>query len=192
MNRTCKCGTKFAVRKGRESTSFYCSRKCFAQHYIYSDATRLKMRKSHLGLHAREKHPFWKGKILRDGYWYIKTYNHPNGGKQGYVAEHRLVMEAHIGRYLTRKEVVHHKNHIPTDNRIENLELCESAGQHTLKHHPEVCERGLEAARKKPINTSGLKYGHGWNKGLKRGDSYSMSSIAKIRDQELGTTNSMS
>lgn len=86
------------------------------------------------------------GRIKRGQYWYLYIPTHPLAGKQGYYAEHRLVMEAKIGRYLTKKEVIHHINHDAGDNRVENLELCESAGIHSAKYHPEVLSKLLKAS----------------------------------------------
>ena len=76
-----------------------------------------------------------KGYRVTDrGYVYIRAPDHPCAGKDGYVAEHRLVMEAHLGRYLQASEVVHHINGVKNDNRIENLEL-KDFGEHTAEHN---------------------------------------------------------
>lgn len=78
---------------------------------------------------------FWgNGRRKCQGYIHIYKPSHPSATKRGYVPEHRLVMEQYLGRYLTKKEVVHHKNRIRDDNRIENLELMESQSAHYTEH----------------------------------------------------------
>ena len=64
-----------------------------------------------------------KGYKLKEGYKYILKKGHPNSAKNGYIAEHVLIMTEYIKRPLDNKETVHHKNGIRDDNRIENLEL---------------------------------------------------------------------
>lgn len=74
----------------------------------------------------------WKGGKYMDkrGYIHVKKPNHPYSDMNGYVREHRLVIEEYLSRYLEPSEVVHHKNGVKNDNRIENLELFSSSGNH--------------------------------------------------------------
>lgn len=72
----------------------------------------------------------WKGGRNKHGSGYIKAKadGHPFADKNGYVMEHRLVVEKKLGRYLTPNERVHHKNGKRDDNRPENLELWACTG----------------------------------------------------------------
>ena len=94
-----------------------------------SEETRRKMSEAKKGENSPNYGKFgkesshWKGGRKKDsnGYWHIYNPNHPYADKNGYVYEHRLVVEQYLGRYLLTNEVVHHINGIKDDNRIENL-----------------------------------------------------------------------
>lgn len=90
------------------------------------------------------KNPAWKGGVTyfrkRGNYGMIKYLRCPShlaemARKDGYVAEHRLVMAQRIGRPLLRREVVHHEDHNPRNNRLANLSLWPDNRSHKLAEH---------------------------------------------------------
>ncbi len=116
-------------------------------------------------------HPFFKGKIRHQGYVCLYVPKHPFCDRNGYVKEHRLIMEKHLGRYLKPSEVVHHLNHIRDDNRIENLMLLKNKSKHMRLHKPsKKCIDNSIKSRKENgfVHSGSFKKGHPpWNKGLK-------------------------
>jgi len=88
-----------------------------------------------------EDHWNWKGgkTIGVRGYVLIKSPDHPFKNNGGYVREHRLIMEKLLGRYLLPSEVVHHVNGDVSDNRLENLKLFSSPGDHWRSHVTKEC-----------------------------------------------------
>ena len=70
------------------------------------------------------ENPNWRGgATMHGGYRYIRS-----GGK--YVAEHRYVWEQANGP-LPTGGIIHHRNGVKDDNRLENLELTTRAKHHT-------------------------------------------------------------
>lgn len=84
-----------------------------------------QLRSGALGGPAPTRRPRQVGDRLINNYGYVMVYrpDHPAVSKARCIAEHRLVMEQVLGRFLTADENVHHLNGIRDDNRPENLEL---------------------------------------------------------------------
>jgi hypothetical protein len=82
----------------------------------------------------------WKvEKLVKKGdYLYAVVRNHPHRIQYDYVLHHRIVMENHLKRLLTKNEVVHHKDGDKKNNSIENLELLTDV-DHIRQH---MSERG--------------------------------------------------
>jgi hypothetical protein len=69
--------------------------------------------------------PKWYRRVKR-GYvmWHGEIGGGSSKNRKAYeIAEHRLVMEMHLGRSLEPWEHVHHKNAVRDDNRLSNLEV---------------------------------------------------------------------
>lgn len=79
-----------------------------------------------------ERNYFWRGgqRTDRDRYVMVKVPDHPHATKDGYVRQHRLVMEKVLGRYLLPTEEVHHKDGDPTNNDPSNLLVFASHADH--------------------------------------------------------------
>jgi hypothetical protein len=73
--------------------------------------------------------------MLAKGYVWILSHDHPRRSPRNYVKRCWLVVERHLGRYLTEDELVHHDNGVKTDDRLENL-IVKTQSQHTKDHCP--------------------------------------------------------
>lgn len=117
------CGSEFTVRcKALLKLRKFCSKRCAGKNIrIVQDSL------------PRDHQPAWKGGKSNSREYVLIRTDPTKSGASAYKLEHRLVMEKHLGRSLSGTEVVHHKNGIKNDNRLENLVVI-GASEHTLLH----------------------------------------------------------
>lgn len=95
---------------------------------------------------GKMKSSFYKGCRITGGYKQIHSPDHPRvtNKRNRFVAEHILVIEKAIGRYLERHERVHHINENKLDNRIENLYLCSGKNKKESNQIHNFCHQSAE------------------------------------------------
>lgn len=74
----------------------------------------------------------WQGGRMLEKHWYISVFVplHPFARRTGYVAEHRLVAEVMLGRYLEDSEVVDHIDSHTQHNWPANLRVFPNNADH--------------------------------------------------------------
>lgn len=145
-SKKCKANAYHRIRKGlplklQRLPCKVCTKHFFQRHLGHTDYCSKSCKKlgvfrkfAGLPVEGDRKHVRGSGHIQANGYRVISR-NHPNArirspkSGNGQILEHIWIMSNFIGRPLTEKETVHHKNGIRDDNRIENLELWSH-------HHP--------------------------------------------------------
>ena len=134
----CGCGQDLISvdNKGRDR-KFIHGHNARNRHWSWSKESREGVK----GISRRDMrgsaNPLWNGGRYIDvhGYVWVLCPAHPHAATNGYIREHRLVMEQKLGRFLSPEEVPHHINGIKDDNSPENLELYPNHSAHLKEGH---------------------------------------------------------
>ena len=142
-------------------TLWLCNCDCGNKHITLTTCL-LAGKATSCGCHKRELHrnatrehaSNWKGgRTTKNGYVFVYRPTHPAAHSNGYIPEHRGVMEQSLGRFLYPDETVHHKNGVKSDNRPENLELWVGNHSHGQRVQDMLTWASEIMTRYRPANT---------------------------------------
>jgi hypothetical protein len=86
-------------------------------------------------IYARDTYRPRKAMVLADNnHFFVRVPEHPHCNKNKQVAIATLIMESHIGRYLSDNEIVHHIDGNPHNNDLCNLLLLTDS-EHKKLHY---------------------------------------------------------
>jgi len=159
--RLCKCGCGGFAKIGRKFIWGHQNRGRKRPDMVgENNPSKLSyVRKIQSEANSGEKNPGWKGgRAKSGGYITILVPDHPFADVNGRVKEERLVMEKHLGRYLSKEEIVHHKDGTKDNNKIENLKLFKNTKEHLCFHR---CGKPLSKETKAKISEANKKH---WEK----------------------------
>lgn len=157
------CGKEFYCRPSRQKRQKYvcCSMGCYLEHRrrMRPEAYRVCL---NCGKEFRTNPAYVKRRSGKNNcrfcsrkcqYSYSRKHRKCFIDSKGYFNSsvgrlHRILMEKYIGRKLGKDEVVHHRNGIRTDNRIENLEVM----SHSEHSHLHSCGMSNKQRHERSIN----------------------------------------
>lgn len=143
VTRTCPtCQKPFDVPVSHAGRRVYCSNKCRDASATYRAAKSEAL--------TGERNAAWKGGVVptSDGYRYQRVGTAHPFASNGYVLQHRLVMEEYLRStdpgspylvrlgnqlYLAPEFQVHHRDEDKTNNSVENLQ-CVTPEEHQRLH----------------------------------------------------------
>lgn len=128
--------------------------------------------------------PAWNGgrRVDKDGYTLVYAPDHPVVGRTRTktIREHRLVAEGILGRLLTPKEVVHHKDDDHSNNDPRNLVVYASNAEHLAQTIAGQVPNWTEEGRQRILESVARKRGPNSLPQLRQGGSRSQRKTRRL------------
>lgn len=145
------------------------------------ESAKRKISRSQMG----KNNSVWNGgrTTNKKGYTSILKRGHPFCDVNKRVKEERLVMEKHLRRFLTKKEIVHHKDNNPSNNNIQNLQVVSGLEHRRIHLTGNSNVLGFKHSKESKLKMSKAKLGHVTTKETRR--KISEANKGQVRSEEM-------